>query len=135
MQASSLSFQAAVLFVLAGMGWGIQMGITQDHSAFPAHAHLNLLGWVSLFLFGVYYHLNPSLDKAGAARIQVWIWIVGTITETIGLGLVYTGHEAAEPMIAVGSLILFAAMLIFGWLVFQCERDRRRQRNAILTAK
>jgi hypothetical protein len=135
MQASSLSFQAAVLFVLVGMGWGIQMGITQDHSAFPAHAHLNLLGWVSLFLFGVYYHLNPSLDKAGAARIQVWIWIVGTITETIGLGLVYTGHEAAEPMIAVGSLILFAAMLIFGWLVFQCERDRRRQRNAILTAK
>jgi hypothetical protein len=135
MQASSLSFQAAVLFVLAGMGWGIQMGITQDHSAFPAHAHLNLLGWVSLFLFGVYYHLNPSLDKAGAARIQAWIWIVGTITETIGVGLVYTGHEAAEPMIAVGSLTLFAAMLIFGWLVFQCERDRRRQRNAILTAK
>jgi membrane-bound acyltransferase YfiQ involved in biofilm formation len=135
MQASSLSFQAAVLFVLAGMGWGIQMGITQDHSAFPAHAHLNLLGWVSLFLLGVYYHLNPSLDKAGAARIQVWIWIVGTITETIGVGLVYTGHEAAEPMIAVGSLTLFAAMLIFGWLVFQCERDRRRQRNAILTVK
>jgi len=48
---------------------------------------------------------------------------------------VCTRHEAAEPMIAVGSLTLFAAMLIFGWLVFQCERDRRRQRNAILTAK
>jgi cbb3-type cytochrome oxidase subunit 1 len=135
MKASSLSFQAAVLFVLAGMGWGIQMGVTHDHSMFPAHAHLNLLGWVSLFLFGVYYHLNPSLDKAGAARIQVWIWIVGTITETIGIGLVYTGQEAAEPTVAVGSLILFAAMLIFGWLVFQCERDRRRQHNAILTAE
>jgi len=135
MKASSLSFQAAVLFVLAGMGWGIQMGITQDHSAFPAHAHLNLLGWVSLFLFGVYYHLNPSLDKAAAARIQVWIWIVGTITETIGVGLVYTRHEAVEPMVAVASLTVFAAMLIFGWLVFQCERDRRRHSNAILTAK
>jgi hypothetical protein len=88
---------------------------------------------VTLPIRGI-YHLNPSLDKAGAARIQVWIWIVGTTTETIGIGLVYTGHEAAEPMIAVGSLTLFAAMLIFGWLVFQCERDRRRQSNAILTA-
>jgi hypothetical protein len=86
---------------------------------------------VSLFLFGVYYHLNPSLDKSGAARIQVWIWIVGTITMTIGVGLVYTGHEAGHPVVAVGSLIVFAAMLIFGWLVFQCERDRRRQRDAI----
>jgi hypothetical protein len=131
MKASSLSFQAAVLFVLAGMGWGIQMGITQDHSAYPAHAHLNLLGWVSLFLFGVYYHLNPSLDKAGAARIQVWIWIVGTVIETIGIYLVITGGAAAEPTVAVGSFIAFAAMLIFGWLVFQCERDRRRRGNAI----
>jgi hypothetical protein len=135
MKASSLSFQAAVLFVLAGMGWGIQMGVTHDHSAFPAHAHLNLLGWVSLFLFGVYYHLNPSLDRAGVARIQVWIWIVGTITEAIGAGLVTTGHEAAVPVVAVGSLTVFAAMLIFGWLVFQCERDRTRQTNAILPVK
>ena len=52
MKASSLSFQAAVLFVLAGMVWGLQMAISNDHSAFPAHAHLNHLGFVSLFLFG-----------------------------------------------------------------------------------
>ena len=135
MKASSLSFQAAVLFVLTGMGWGILMGATHDHSTFPAHAHLNLLGWVSLFLFGVYYHLNPSLDKAGAARIQVSIWIVGTITMTIGIGLVFTGHEAGDLVVAVGAFIVFAAMLIFGWLVFRCERDRTRQPNAILPAK
>jgi drug/metabolite transporter (DMT)-like permease len=97
------------------------MGITQDHTAFPAHAHLNLLGWASLFLFGVYYHLNPSLDRTGAAWIQVWIWIAATITTTIGVGLVHTGHEAADPIADVGLLIVFAAMLIFAWLVFQCE--------------
>ncbi len=53
MKASSLCFQAAVLFVIAGMIWGIVMAISEDHSAMPAHAHLNLLGWVSLFLFGI----------------------------------------------------------------------------------
>ena len=52
MKASTLCFRAAVLLVLAGMVWGLQMAISEDHSAFPAHAHLNLLGWVSLFLFG-----------------------------------------------------------------------------------
>ena len=71
MKASSLSFQAAVLMVLVGMLWGLQMGISQDHSAMPAHAHLNLLGWVSLFLFGVYYRLHPSLDSSRVALIQV----------------------------------------------------------------
>jgi peptidoglycan/LPS O-acetylase OafA/YrhL len=135
MRASSLSFQAAVLFVLAGMVWGLQMAISNDHSAFPAHAHLNLLGWVSLFLFGVYYHLHPSLDRSRTALMQVSIWIVGTIIMAIGVGLVHTGHEAGDPIAAVGSFIVFAAMLIFGWLVFQRERDPAHQRSAILPAE
>jgi len=64
MKASSLSFKAAVVFVVVGMIWRIIMAISDDHSAYPAHAHLNLLGWVSLFLFGIYYRLNPSLEGA-----------------------------------------------------------------------
>jgi hypothetical protein len=50
MKASSLCFKAAVVLVMVGMLWGLQMAISQDHSALPAHAHLNLLGWVTLFL-------------------------------------------------------------------------------------
>jgi len=61
MKASSLSFQAAVLLVVAGMIWGIVMAISGDHAAMPAHAHLNLLGWVSLFLFGIFDHLADML--------------------------------------------------------------------------
>ena len=64
MKASTLSFQAAVVFIVAGMIWGIFMAISDDHSAMPAHAHLNLLGWVSLFLFGIYYRLHPWLEGA-----------------------------------------------------------------------
>ncbi len=123
MKASSLSFQAAVLFVIAGMIWGLQMAISEDHSAYPAHAHLNLLGWVSLFLFGIYYLLHPKLDRSRMAMIQVWIWILGTIIMAIGVALVHTGHAGADPIAAVGSIIVLAAMLIFAWLVFNCERN------------
>jgi peptidoglycan/LPS O-acetylase OafA/YrhL len=122
MKASSLSFQAAVLFVLAGMVWGIQMAISQDHSAFPAHAHLNLLGWVSLFLFGIYYRLHPTLDQSRAALVQVWIWIVGTLVLSIGVALVHSGHESGDPIAAVGSLVVLADMLMFGWLLYKRER-------------
>jgi len=71
MRASSLSFRAAVVLVVAGMVWGIVMAISQDHAAMPAHAHLNLLGWVSLFLFGIYYHLHPTIDRSRTALVQV----------------------------------------------------------------
>ena len=130
MKASSLSFQAAVIFVVAGMIWGLIMAISGDHSAMPAHAHLNLLGWVSLFLFGIYYRLRASLESSKAAMAQVWLWIVGTIIQAVGVGLVHTGHESGEPFAAGGSFIVLASMLLFGWLVFQAEREDARLRLA-----
>src|SRR5581483_9144160 len=101
MKASSLCFRVAVLFVLAGMIWGIQMGISEDHSAMPAHAHLNLLGWVSLFLFGIYYRLHPQIERGRVAMIQVWGWIVATAILTVGVGLVHTGHATGDPIAAL----------------------------------
>ena len=135
MRASSLCFQAAVLFVLAGMVWGLQMAISTDHSAFPAHAHLNLLGWVSLFLFGIYYRLHASLDESRAALIQIWIWIIGTVVTAIGVALVYTGHQEADPIAAVGSFVVLAAMLMFAWLVYRCERTAAAHRSSIMPAE
>jgi hypothetical protein len=111
----------AVLCIIAGMLWGLHMAISQDHSAFPAHAHLNLLGWVSLFLFGIYYRLHPALEHDKRAHMQVWSWLVGTVVMAIGVGLVHTGTTAAEPLAAIGSLIVFASILLFAWLLFRSE--------------
>lgn len=135
MKASSLCFQAAVLFVLFGMVWGIQMAISQDHSAFPAHAHNNLLGFVCLFLFGIYYHLHPSLDRTRAAQVQVWIWIIATAILVVGVGLVHTGHPGADPIAAVGSLIVLADTLFFGWLVVRSERVPKATGSAAMPAE
>ena len=122
MKASSLSFQVAVLIALAGMVWGIIMAISLDHSAMPAHAHLNVLGWVSLFLFGLFYRLHPSLDVSTSAMVQVVVWIIGTVILTIGVGLIHTGHQVGDPIAAVGSFVVLLDMAFFGWLVFQRER-------------
>jgi peptidoglycan/LPS O-acetylase OafA/YrhL len=135
MKASSVSFPAAVVMVVAGMIWGIVMAVTQDHSAMPAHAHLNLLGWVSLFLFGVFYHLHPAIDRSRTAIVQVALWIIGTVILTIGVGLVHTGHPGGDPLAAIGSLIVFAAMLLFGWLVVRRQRTAPAARMAAVPAE
>jgi hypothetical protein len=119
MKASSLCFQAAVLLAIVGMVWGIAMAMSGDHSAMPAHAHLNLLGWVSLFLFGIFYHLHPAIDRRRIAVAQVWVWIAGTATQAVGVGLITAGHDGGEPLAAVSALVLLADMLLFGWLVLR----------------
>src|SRR6516225_6598219 len=70
MKAPVLSFWAAVAFLVAGLIWGLVMGISQDFSTMPAHAHLNLLGWVSLFLFGIYYRCIRGWKPQEALRCR-----------------------------------------------------------------
>jgi hypothetical protein len=132
MKASSLSFQAAVLFVMAGMVWGIVMAISDDHSAMPAHAHLNLLGWVSSFLFGIFYHLHPALDHSPTAAVQVWIWIGSTVILTVGVALVHSGHAIGDPIAAVGSIVALSDMMLFGWLVLRRDAVKVDERRAAI---
>jgi len=130
MKASSLSLRAAVLFGIVGMLMGIAMAATHDHSVRPAHAHLNLLGWVSLFLIGIYYKLHPSLDLSRAALWQALVWILGTVILTVGVAALYLGYPAAEPVAIVGSLIIFADMLLFTFLVFRPTAEHGATRLA-----
>jgi len=122
MKASSVSFMGAVVLALVGMCWGIVMAASQDHSTMPAHAHLNLLGWVSLFLFGLFYHLHPAIDASRIAFTQVSIWIIGTVVLTIGVALVHSGNAIGDPIAAISSLVVVAAMALFGWIVLRRER-------------
>jgi cbb3-type cytochrome oxidase subunit 1 len=122
MKASTLSFFIAVTTLAVGMAWGIVMAISKDHSAMPAHAHLNLLGWVSLFLFGVFYRLHPSLDLSRIAKIQILIWVAGTAILTIGVAMLHAGNPGGEPYAGFGSMVVFADLFLFGWLVFKHER-------------
>src|SRR5215216_946676 len=124
MKASQLSFRLAVVFALAGIAMGILMAISRDHAIMPAHAHLNLLGWVSLFLFGIYYRLNPALERSRLAFVQVVVWSVGTVVLTLGVAAIHLGHDAAEPIAAIASFIVLASMLLFAYLVFRPATSR-----------
>ena len=73
-------FLVAAFCAALGMVWGIQMSASQDHTLSPAHGHLNLLGWVSMGMFGVYYAVTPHrrhkvsqsafLDGSGRCRLD-----------------------------------------------------------------
>jgi hypothetical protein len=125
MTASRLAFTLAVLIAVAGMSWGIAMAISHDHSTAPAHAHLNLLGWISLFAMGLFYQRQPHLDRSRIAIIQVACWALASITLAAGIGLIYAVSPKAEPIAAISSIVLLADMLLFAWLVVRSGRSRQ----------
>ena len=119
MSASSLSFRIAVLFVLTGMVMGVYMAASHNHALAPAHAHINLIGWVSLFLIGLFYERRPHLDKSTGARWQVIVYAIGALVVNAALTALMLGNAGAEPGAAAGSFIVLGSMLWFGWLVFR----------------
>lgn len=107
---------AAVLQALAGMGLGIFMGISGDYTLAPAHAHNNLLGWVSMAIFGLYYAVAGEVAAKRPASIHFWLALVANLVFPVGIGLVITGN--GETLSVVGSLLEVLSMLLFGGIVW-----------------
>lgn len=57
---ANLYFRTAILFLLLGILMGLQMAMSGQHNVIGSHAHANLLGWVTMAIFGGYLALNPS---------------------------------------------------------------------------
>ena len=57
---AELFFKTAAVFLIVGIAMGLHMSMSANHDVIGAHAHTNLLGWVTSALFGGYYALNPA---------------------------------------------------------------------------
>jgi hypothetical protein len=115
---ANLYFRTAILFLIAGIGIGIHMSISQNHNVIGAHAHINLLGWVTSALFGGYLALNPAKAEGLLPRLQYGIYVLGVIVMGISLFLLLSGNAAVEPIVAVSSLVTFAGVLLFAVIIF-----------------
>ena len=109
----------SVVILLVGMLAGIAMGIEQNFQLAPAHAHLNLIGGVLLFLFGLYYRLIPAAGTSTLAKIQGWLHMGGAIVFPLGVALVLLKGPSFEIAPIAGSLIVVAAMALFTVIVFR----------------
>jgi cbb3-type cytochrome oxidase subunit 1 len=104
-------FLAAAICAVIGMAWGIQMSASGNHAMSPAHAHLNLLGWVSLALFGTFYQLVPAAGESLLARIQAGVAVVGVVLIVPGIVMALT--QAGETLAKLGSVVTILSMLLF----------------------
>ena len=120
-------------FLRAGLVWlviGVAIGVGMawwpaGHLAYrPAHAHANLLGFVSMFLFGVGYHVLPrfvgkplSEGQARWATRQLWIqnsgltlmvagWLTRPWRGGLGQGLLTVG--APVSVLGLGIFVVIA---------------------------
>ena len=130
-------FMFAALCGVTGMGWGIYMGIAQDRSTFPVHAHLNLLGWVTMALMGGFYALAKDRISGPMPWVNLWLSAAGVaLMIPAGAAAIAGVREPwVEIGIALGAISSFFGMLWFAGtvavvLLDPAGREQRMQRPA-----
>ena len=103
----------AVVYLFVGALVGMFMGITQKFVLVPVHAHLVLLGWATLALAGIIYHLYPAAAATRLARIHFWLHNLGLPVFMVSLALMLSGLEAAGPGIAIGAVTVLIGLALF----------------------
>ena len=124
---SAAFFAVGVLCVLTGMLWGMHIGATENTVSMPAHAHLNLLGWVTMALYGTFY----ALEKDTLSPRLAWTNFVVSATSVVVMipalaMFLNNGNDPKYiPYMSAGEGLAVLGVLIFGISVFR-ELLRRR---------
>jgi cbb3-type cytochrome oxidase subunit 1 len=103
---------AAVYFVVAVV-LGLYMGLTEKFTQAPVHAHLNLLGWVSMALFGLIYRAWPPAGETSLARWHFWIHNLSLPVFMTSLFMMLDGNAALGPVVGITASITLIGIVLF----------------------
>src|SRR5882757_3768167 len=112
-------FAVAPIYVLIGMGFGMYMGASNNFTLAPAHAHLNLIGWVTMALYGTFFALARDASKKLAWAV-FWLNNAGAAIMFPSLAMVLIQGESSPfllPLI-VSEFLALGAMLCFAFSVW-----------------
>lgn len=105
-----------LVFLVVGMAFGIWMGITKNFQYADAHAHWNLVGFVTSALYGLIHRAYPKLAESRLTWPQCFVHVAGILIFAPGIILVVaTGQEIAA---IIGALLILTAALMFMFIYY-----------------
>jgi hypothetical protein len=101
----------AVVMMIVGVSMGIYMGATKEFQYSPIHAHINLVGWASLALFGLTYRAYPELAARKLAHWHLILSGTSAVLFPIGIGLALMRNS--EVLVIAMAFVWLAGAVVF----------------------
>jgi len=119
--------QFSAIFGFIGTYLGSHMAGQMDYALRPIHAHILLVGWLSVFAWGVFYRLYTVKYKK-LVTIHGFLAMIGAVGLTAGMWFYNLNpFNMNETFILVffivGGTILLLAFLLFAVITFLTEKD------------
>lgn len=94
--------RASLTWLALGVTIGVAMAVRPGWTIYrPAHEHMNLLGFVTMMIFGVAYHVIPRFSGRPLRYPQLAVWHFWAAN--IGLALMVLGFIARAHVASVAA--------------------------------
>ncbi|CAN7588421.1 hypothetical protein LJR289_004257 [Pseudoduganella sp. LjRoot289] len=117
-------FLCAISYFVVGISLGVFMGASEDHTLFPVHAHINLLGWVAMSLTGLLYRVFPAAAQSVLAVWHFWLFQAAVPLMMAAVAAIYLGHREAGPIAGISSIVVLVSVLLFWWNIFSSRNSK-----------
>lgn len=111
MQISRNFMVIGVVYLLLGIIFGMYMSGSGDHEFTPLHAHINLLGFTLMTVFGVVYRVVPDMAGNTLARAHFWLHQAGALGLLVMLWLLLSGRIGEAGMVPVAPVAELLVLL------------------------
>ena len=102
--------KSSLAWLAGGVLLGVAMAATPELVIYrPAHVHMNLLGFVTMMIFGVGYHLLPRLG--GSPLRWKWMPVFHLWMANAGLAFMVTGFFLRPSYAVAGQVTLVAGAI------------------------
>ena len=112
----------SAIYLFIGTALGMFMLNTDDFGLSSVHTHITLLGWTTMTLAGLIYHLFPKAARSALCKIQFILFNIGLPIMLVGLAFDLSGFNAVV-VVSIGATITSIAILIFTINVLTCLRN------------
>jgi len=102
-----------LIFLVIGMAFGMWMGINQDFQYAAAHAHWNLVGFVTSAIYGLTHRAYPKLAESRLTWIQCILHVIGVLIFAPGIVIAVVMDNPVAAIVGGNVLILAALMFMF----------------------
>lgn len=119
MSVSNTFLRFGVLALMVGVGLGMWMGANENFTLRPIHAHINLIGWASMMLYGLVYRAFPGSEAGWAPKAHLGLAILGFLLMMPSLALMLLGNPVLLPALLAGEIMTFVSIVLFAVILFR----------------
>lgn len=102
------------VYLMVGVALGTYMGGRGDFTLAPVHAHINLVGFALMSIFGLMLRVIPAMATTTLAKAHFWLFQAGALVMITGLWLLIS---QTVPEATIGPVLLVGEVLVAGGVI------------------